>query len=176
MDRLGHVLGREPAREGRGQAEGPAARKRRPVDRGPGAAEVAGVCSTGHGGIDDHKVGGRAEGCGLGQPAARGGERVGHLGLTTPLASRSIVDRLAEALAADRLPLDLPPAITVVAQTLMTLVFGFIGLMVAVPLTSALLVPLRMIAEREHAREQELLTHHKRQPTMPPPPDGPPPT
>ena len=49
--------------------------------------------------------------------------------------------------------MDLPPAITLVAQTLMTLVFGFIGLMVAVPLTAALLVPLRMIAERENARE-----------------------
>jgi len=47
----------------------------------------------------------------------RGGERVGHLGLTTPLASRSIVDRLAEALAADRLPLDLPPAVTLAPMT-----------------------------------------------------------
>ena len=53
--------------------------------------------------------------------------------------------------------MDLPPAITIVAQTLMTLVFGFLGLMVAVPLTAAVLVPLRMMAERENAREKLLL-------------------
>jgi predicted PurR-regulated permease PerM len=52
--------------------------------------------------------------------------------------------------------MDLPPAITLVAQAIMTLVFGFIGLMVAVPLTAAVLVPLRMIAVRENAREKEL--------------------
>lgn len=57
--------------------------------------------------------------------------------------------------------MDLPPAITLVAQTLMTLVFGFIGLMVAVPLTAALLVPLRMIAERENAREKALVKQRK---------------
>ena len=38
----------------------------------------------------------------------------------------------------------------------MTLVFGFVGLMVAVPLTAAVLVPLRMIAERENERERAL--------------------
>lgn len=53
--------------------------------------------------------------------------------------------------------MDLPPAITLIAQTLMALLFGFIGLMVAVPLTAALLVPLRMIAERENAIEKDLL-------------------
>lgn len=53
--------------------------------------------------------------------------------------------------------MDLPPAITLVAQTLMALLFGFLGLMVAVPLTAALMVPLRMIAERENAIEKELL-------------------
>ena len=53
--------------------------------------------------------------------------------------------------------MDLPPAITIVAQTLMTLVFGFLGLMVAVPLTAAVLVPLRMMAERENVREKLLL-------------------
>ena len=44
--------------------------------------------------------------------------------------------------------MDLPPAITIVAQALMTVVFGFIGLMVAVPLTAAVLVPIRMIADQ----------------------------
>jgi predicted PurR-regulated permease PerM len=52
--------------------------------------------------------------------------------------------------------MDLPPAITLVAQAIMTLVFGFIGLMVAVPLTAAVLVPLRMIAVRENAKEKEI--------------------
>ncbi len=52
--------------------------------------------------------------------------------------------------------MDLPPAITIIAQSVMTLVFGFIGLMVAVPLTAAVLVPLRMIAERENERERDL--------------------
>ncbi|MCA2987293.1 MAG: AI-2E family transporter [Gemmatimonas sp.] len=57
--------------------------------------------------------------------------------------------------------MDLPPAITIVAQTLMTLVFGFLGLMVAVPLTAAVLVPLRMMAERENAREKLLVRGSK---------------
>ena len=41
--------------------------------------------------------------------------------------------------------LDLPPVLTIVAQALMTLVFGFIGLMVAVPMTAALMVPIKML-------------------------------
>jgi len=41
--------------------------------------------------------------------------------------------------------LDLPPALTLVAQALMTLLFGFIGLMVAVPLTAAIIVPIKML-------------------------------
>ena len=53
--------------------------------------------------------------------------------------------------------MDLPPAITIVAQALMTIVFGFIGLMVAVPLTAAVLVPIRMIAIRENAREKQMV-------------------
>lgn len=59
--------------------------------------------------------------------------------------------------------MDLPPAITLVSQTLMTLVFGFLGLMVAVPLTAAVLVPLRMMAERENAREKALVKFNKTQ-------------
>ncbi|WP_411279835.1 AI-2E family transporter [Gemmatimonas sp.] len=57
--------------------------------------------------------------------------------------------------------MDLPPAITLVAQSLMTLVFGFVGLMVAVPLTAAVLVPLRMMAERENAREKAMVRQSK---------------
>lgn len=59
--------------------------------------------------------------------------------------------------------MDLPPAITLVAQTLMTLVFGFLGLMVAVPLTAAVLVPIRMMADRENLRERALVRVHKEQ-------------
>jgi predicted PurR-regulated permease PerM len=59
--------------------------------------------------------------------------------------------------------MDLPPAITLVAQSLMTLVFGFIGLMVAVPLTAAVLVPLRMMAERENAREKAMRRNSREQ-------------
>lgn len=52
--------------------------------------------------------------------------------------------------------MDLPPALTLVAQTLMALVFGLLGLLVAVPLTAAVLVPIRMLAERENAKEREM--------------------
>jgi predicted PurR-regulated permease PerM len=41
--------------------------------------------------------------------------------------------------------MDLPPALTMVAQALMVLVFGFLGLMVAVPLTAAVLVAVKML-------------------------------
>jgi predicted PurR-regulated permease PerM len=41
--------------------------------------------------------------------------------------------------------IDLPPVLTLVAQALMTLVFGFLGLMVAVPLTAAVMVPIKML-------------------------------
>ncbi len=55
--------------------------------------------------------------------------------------------------------MDLPPAITLVAQALMTLVFGFLGLMVAVPLTAAVLVPLRMMTQRENDREKAMVKY-----------------
>jgi predicted PurR-regulated permease PerM len=45
--------------------------------------------------------------------------------------------------------MDLPPALTLVAQALMTLVFGFLGLMVAVPLTAAVLVPIKLLYVRD---------------------------
>ncbi len=53
--------------------------------------------------------------------------------------------------------MDLPPAITLVGQALMAVLFGFLGLMVAVPLIAAVLVPIRILAERENVRERELL-------------------
>lgn len=49
----------------------------------------------------------------------RGGERVGFLGLTHPLASRAITDKLAEVMASDRKGMDaaLPPAIALAPLT-----------------------------------------------------------
>ncbi|GJG85633.1 AI-2E family transporter [Gemmatimonadetes bacterium T265] len=45
--------------------------------------------------------------------------------------------------------MDLPPALTLVSQALMTLVFGFLGLMVAVPVTAAVLVPIKLLWVRD---------------------------
>jgi predicted PurR-regulated permease PerM len=41
--------------------------------------------------------------------------------------------------------INLPPALTVVAQALMAMIFGFLGLMVAVPLVAAIIVPVKML-------------------------------
>lgn len=40
---------------------------------------------------------------------------------------------------------NIPPALTIVSQALMALLFGFLGLMVAVPLLAAILVPVKML-------------------------------
>src|SRR5919108_726767 len=62
---------------------------------------------------------------------------------------------------------NLPPALTIVSQAMMALVFGFLGLMVAVPLLAAIMVPVKMLyvegvvgddvavlPEEEHAGEK----------------------
>jgi predicted PurR-regulated permease PerM len=41
--------------------------------------------------------------------------------------------------------MDLPPALTVVTQALLALVFGFLGLMVAVPLLATVLVVVQVL-------------------------------
>lgn len=41
--------------------------------------------------------------------------------------------------------MDLPPALTIVAQAVMALLFGFLGLMVAVPLLAAIIVPIKLL-------------------------------
>lgn len=41
--------------------------------------------------------------------------------------------------------IELPPALTVMVQALMAILFGFIGLLVAVPLLAAVLVPIKML-------------------------------
>jgi predicted PurR-regulated permease PerM len=40
---------------------------------------------------------------------------------------------------------DIPPVLTILAQALMALVFGFLGLMVAVPLLAAIMVAVKML-------------------------------
>jgi predicted PurR-regulated permease PerM len=40
---------------------------------------------------------------------------------------------------------NLPPALTIVSQALMAMLFGFLGLMVAVPLLAAIIVPVKML-------------------------------
>jgi predicted PurR-regulated permease PerM len=41
--------------------------------------------------------------------------------------------------------MDLPPALTIVAQGVMALVFGFLGLLVAVPMLAAVLVFVKLL-------------------------------
>ena len=41
--------------------------------------------------------------------------------------------------------MDLPPVLTILAQALMALLFGFLGLMVAVPMLAAVMVPVKML-------------------------------
>lgn len=49
--------------------------------------------------------------------------------------------------------IDLPPVLTILAQAVMALVFGFLGLVVAVPLLATVMVPLRILyVEREAGR------------------------
>lgn len=40
---------------------------------------------------------------------------------------------------------DLPPAVTILSQALMALLFGFLGLLVAVPIAAAAMVPLKLL-------------------------------
>jgi predicted PurR-regulated permease PerM len=41
--------------------------------------------------------------------------------------------------------MDLPPALTIITQGVMALLFGFLGLLVAVPLLAAVLVTVRLV-------------------------------
>jgi len=41
--------------------------------------------------------------------------------------------------------MDLPPALTIVTQGVMALLFGFLGLMVAVPLLAVVIVPIKLL-------------------------------
>ncbi len=41
--------------------------------------------------------------------------------------------------------LDLPPVLTIVGQAVMALVFGFVGLIIAMPLIGAVMVPIKLL-------------------------------
>jgi predicted PurR-regulated permease PerM len=45
--------------------------------------------------------------------------------------------------------LELPPVITILGQALFSLVFGFMGLMLAVPLLATAMVPIKMLYVRD---------------------------
>jgi predicted PurR-regulated permease PerM len=55
--------------------------------------------------------------------------------------------------------IDLPPALTIVWQALMALAFGFLGLLVAVPLLAAVLVAVKMLYVRDVVGDQVALGH-----------------
>jgi predicted PurR-regulated permease PerM len=46
--------------------------------------------------------------------------------------------------------MDLPPALTVVAQALLALVFGFLGLLVAVPMLATVMVMIQVLYIQQH--------------------------
>ncbi|MBX6333187.1 MAG: AI-2E family transporter, partial [Gemmatimonadaceae bacterium] len=55
--------------------------------------------------------------------------------------------------------MNLPPVMTILAQALMALLFGFLGLMVAVPALAATLVPIKMLyVERVVGDDMKLMT------------------
>jgi predicted PurR-regulated permease PerM len=53
---------------------------------------------------------------------------------------------------------DLPPALTIVGQALMALVFGFLGLLVAVPMLAAMMVPVKMLYVEDVVGDQVAVT------------------
>src|SRR6185295_20004647 len=52
--------------------------------------------------------------------------------------------------------MDLPPALTIVTQAVMALLFGFIGLMVAVPLLAVVIVPVKLLYIEGVVRDAEV--------------------
>ena len=45
--------------------------------------------------------------------------------------------------------LELPPVMTILGQALLSLVFGFLGLLLAVPLMASVMVPVKMLYVRD---------------------------
>jgi predicted PurR-regulated permease PerM len=69
--------------------------------------------------------------------------------------------------------MDLPPVLTIVTQGLMALLFGFLGLLIAVPLLAAVMVPVKMLYV-EDALGDDMIMNDKGEldPASPPLPDG----
>jgi len=69
--------------------------------------------------------------------------------------------------------MDLPPVLTIVTQGLMALLFGFLGLLIAVPLLAAVMVPVKMLYV-EDALGDDMIVNEKGEldPANPPLPDG----
>jgi predicted PurR-regulated permease PerM len=57
---------------------------------------------------------------------------------------------------------DVPPVLTILAQALFTLLFGFLGLMVAVPAIAATMVAVKMLyVERVVGDDIDVVTKHE---------------
>lgn len=66
---------------------------------------------------------------------------------------------------------NIPPALTVVSQALMAMLFGFLGLMVAVPLLAAIMVPVKMLyVEGVVGDDMEVLPEEEEKPAKEAPP------
>lgn len=57
--------------------------------------------------------------------------------------------------------LDLPPAVTILAQALFTLLFGFLGLMVAVPAMAAVMVAVKMLYVEDVVGDEIAVMDHE---------------
>jgi predicted PurR-regulated permease PerM len=69
--------------------------------------------------------------------------------------------------------MDLPPVLTIVTQGLMALLFGFLGLMIAVPLLAALMVPIKMLYVEDALGDDMIVEDDGDvEPANPPLPDG----
>jgi predicted PurR-regulated permease PerM len=69
--------------------------------------------------------------------------------------------------------MDLPPVLTIVTQGLMALLFGFLGLMIAVPLLAALMVPIKMLYVEDALGDEMIIEEDGVvEPANPPLPDG----
>ena len=57
---------------------------------------------------------------------------------------------------------DVPPVMTILAQALFTLLFGFLGLMVAVPAVAATMVAVKMLyVERVVGDDVDVISRHE---------------
>jgi predicted PurR-regulated permease PerM len=69
--------------------------------------------------------------------------------------------------------MDLPPVLTIVTQGLMALLFGFLGLMIAVPLLAAVMVPIKMLYVEDALGDEMIVEDDgELEPANPPLPSG----